>query len=285
MSDAADAATLLELAASRSPTGPTTGTFVIGSGPAATVSKAKRASARKVSRGSLAGQSNGDVHGERRNAGWVANACDGHKMSAVLPPGRQPGELAGWTPLAGEATQRALYEQRQALHLTEATVQKLGSRDAAVRYLSQLQHHENIFAPESQHIVSTVDDSAIDKSSNYKRLATWGGFRRHHTKAQRAAATRDMDLAVSEVSNSSFEAYADISEAKMREQQACDNYARATSSTGPPLLSRADGGATAAVDTAAVHEQLRLNAEETETLLARLHALEMQRNQLEEMLR
>jgi len=281
-----DAATLLELAASRSPTGAPTGTFVVGSGPAVAVAKVKRGAARKVSRGGLASQSNSDAADERRGAGWEANACDGHKLSSVLPPGRQPGELAGWIPLAGEATQRAFCEQRQALHLTEATVQKLGSRDAAVQYLEQLRHNETVFAPQSQHIVSTVDDSAIEMSTHYKRLATWGGFRRHHTKAQRAAATRDSDLAVGELSNSSFESNADISEAKMREQQASDNYARAIGSVGPLLsLSRATGNAPAAVDEAAVREQLQLNAAETESLLARLHALEIQRHQLEEMLR
>jgi len=105
-----------------------------------------------------------------------------------MPPGRQPGELAGWTPLAGEMTQQRIQEQRQALNQKEQLVQGLGSRDDAAAYLQQLQHqpaghpadamHTEGLADEP-HLTSSVDDSAIERHSTFKQLASWGGFRRH----------------------------------------------------------------------------------------------------------
>lgn len=42
---------------------------------------------------------------------------------APIPPGRQPGELAGWTPLAGERAQQLLQEQKMVLSRQEQLVQ------------------------------------------------------------------------------------------------------------------------------------------------------------------
>ena len=39
-----------------------------------------------------------------------------------MPSGRQPGELAGWRPLAGDLTQQRLQEQREALSQKEQLV-------------------------------------------------------------------------------------------------------------------------------------------------------------------
>jgi len=95
-----------------------------------------------------------------------------------LPPGRQPGELAGWTPLAGERTQQQMQQQKEALTMTEKTVQGLESRDQAVAYLASLRK-EGLEAG-AQPINATVDDSVIDRCTPFKDLASWGGFRRHH---------------------------------------------------------------------------------------------------------
>jgi len=113
-----------------------------------------------------------------------------------MPSGRQPGELAGWTPLAGEMTQQRLQEQREALNQKEQLVQGLGSRDDAAAYLQQLQHqpagHQRL-GPQADamhmeghaddgsmpHLTRAVDDSAIERTSTFKQLASWGGFRRH----------------------------------------------------------------------------------------------------------
>lgn len=320
--DVSEAAALLEFA--NGACASLAGAFAIGSGPA-THGKGKRGGGRRVAKfapGPALHGARGAGRGE-----WETNACTGHKLNSVLPPGRQPGELAGWTPLAGEANQRAFCEQRQALNHTEALVQGLESRDAAVQYLSQLRHHETSFAPESQHIVSAVDDSAIEmsgeKSTPFKRLATWGGFRRHHTKAQRALASREAADSGAQTflgTEDSFESTGDISEAKMRERQASETAMRATGApqaataatqamafctaapgacvAAPPAEAKCAKGSAAglsASEVAVVREKLRLNATEAralqaeaqaaaEALAARLRQLEAERLQLEQML-
>ena len=41
----------------------------------------------------------------------------------AMPPGRQPGELAGWTPLAGDVSHQAAQNQKDALDMKEHFVQ------------------------------------------------------------------------------------------------------------------------------------------------------------------
>ena len=51
------------------------------------------------------------------------------------------------------------------------------SRDDAAAYL---QHLGNSPGPSgAEAITSSVDDSVIERSSTFKQLASWGGFRRH----------------------------------------------------------------------------------------------------------
>ena len=113
---------------------------------------------------------------------WLPGGFWWQDDKSTMPPGRQPGELAGWTPLAGEHTQKLLQEQKKALSQKEQLVQGLGSRDDAAAYLQQLNHAP---APSSgadtemRSITRTVDDSVIEHSTAWKQLASWGGFRRH----------------------------------------------------------------------------------------------------------
>ena len=61
-------------------------------------------------------------------------------------------------------------------------MQGLESRDDAAAYLQQLGHaggHGRVEA-----ITSSVDDSSIERSSTFKQLASWGGFRRHFIEGE-----------------------------------------------------------------------------------------------------
>lgn len=114
-----------------------------------------------------------------------------------MPPGRQPGELAGWAPLAGERAQQMRQEQKKTLHQHEQHVQGIESRDDAVAYLQQLKQG-SVDRPRDgrQTITSTVDDSAIERSSAWKQLASWGGFRRHYKAEETHGATVDESMCV-----------------------------------------------------------------------------------------
>jgi len=126
--------------------------------------------------------------GNRRKGGdsaseWLPGGCWWQDSRTPMPPGRQPGELAGWTPLAGEVTQREMQEQKQALNLTEQRVQGLESRDQALAYLEKMQHP----SAQTQVIKSAVDDSVIGvESTPFRNLAKWGGFRRHFKEGEEA---------------------------------------------------------------------------------------------------
>ena len=131
--------------------------------------------------------------------------------AAAIPAGRQPGELQGWDPLGAERTQQNRVEQKQLLLEKEEAVQDLESRDDAVAFCHRLKascsNHEHsatsalatLAAPITETVCSRltltltltltlnpnpnpnpnqVDDSVLDKSSQFKRLAAWGGFRR-----------------------------------------------------------------------------------------------------------
>ena len=123
--------------------------------------------------------------------------------AAAIPAGRQPGELQGWDPLGAERTQQNRVEQKQLLLEKEEAVQDLESRDDAVAFCHRLKascsNHEHAatsaatsaLATLAAPITETVDDSVLDyynqgygatsassQSSQFKRLAAWGGFRR-----------------------------------------------------------------------------------------------------------
>jgi len=100
-----------------------------------------------------------------------------HRMP--MPSGRQPGELAGWAPLAGELTQQRDQEHRQALSHKEHFVQTLGSRDDAAAYLQQLGLPGAERLPRTAEVTRSVDDLDIEHATAFKQLASWGGFRRH----------------------------------------------------------------------------------------------------------
>ena len=128
----------------------------------------------------------GDKGGAGDKDCWLPGGFWWKDGQTAMPPGRQPGELAGWTPLAGERAQQLLQEQKKALSQQEQHVQGIGSRDDAVAYLQQLKT-----LPAEREggvggaITSTVDDSVIAHSTAWKQLASWGGFRRHY-KAEEA---------------------------------------------------------------------------------------------------
>ena len=54
---------------------------------------------------------------------WLPGGFWWEDDQTAMPPGRQPGELAGWTPLAGERAQQLLQEQKQVLSRQEQLVQ------------------------------------------------------------------------------------------------------------------------------------------------------------------
>ena len=122
-------------------------------------------------------QRRGGQRGRAEKDCWLPGGLWWKDSAMPMPSGRQPGELAGWQPLAGEGTQQRLQEQREALSQKEQLVQGLESRDDAAAYL---QHLGNSPGPSgAEAITSSVDDSVIERSSTFKQLASWGGFRRH----------------------------------------------------------------------------------------------------------
>ena len=59
---------------------------------------------------------------ERSDDSWLPGGLWWKDNSTPMPSGRQPGELAGWQPLAGDLTQQRLQEQREALSQKEQLV-------------------------------------------------------------------------------------------------------------------------------------------------------------------
>jgi len=128
---------------------------------------------------------------------WLPGGFWWQDTRMPMPPGRQPGELAGWTPLAGEGHQQRIQEQRDALSAQETFVQGLESRAEAAAYLQALQGSGTAPMPPTEpgehpspSTNVAVDDSVIARQSTFKQLASWGGFRRHF-KAQDAEAAPD----------------------------------------------------------------------------------------------
>mmetsp|Transcript_19613 Transcript_19613/g.66176 ORF Transcript_19613/g.66176 Transcript_19613/m.66176 type:complete len:372 (+) Transcript_19613:217-1332(+) len=191
-------------------------------------------------------------------------------------------------------------------------------------------------SPETQRLVKTVDDSAVDyyntdcgtgslaggegpeRSTQYKRLATWGGFRRHHhtkqarliavhlgqsrhistrlgssrlisarlgssrrdrTKQARARdGTADSPLTSDREDSEGGDGVPAIAQAKAREQ--------AAGSSRSAVIGAA-AAAAAAVTTGsrdALRTALHQNSVEAEALRARLRQLEEERRQLEQLL-
>lgn len=118
---------------------------------------------------------------------WLPGGFWWQDTRTAMPPGRQPGELAGWTPLAGDVSHQAAQKQKDALDMKEHFVQGLESRDDAAAYLQSLrQRHVPDVTSEDRGssksvlpITVSVDDSVTGRVSSYKQLASWGGFRRH----------------------------------------------------------------------------------------------------------
>ena len=54
---------------------------------------------------------------------WLPGGFWWKDSQTPMPPGRQPGELAGWTPLAGERAQQLLQDQKMVLSRQEQLVQ------------------------------------------------------------------------------------------------------------------------------------------------------------------
>lgn len=152
---------------------------------AASTGRARAGSERARQRDAKPYQRRGGARGGRGGGGrggeqecWLPGGLWWEDNSTPMPTGRQPGELAGWQPLAGDLTQQRLQEQKTALSHKEQLVRGLGSRDDAAAYLQQLGHGGGGPSNSAEAITSSVDDSAIERSSTFKQLASWGGFRR-----------------------------------------------------------------------------------------------------------
>ena len=115
---------------------------------------------------------------------WLPGGLWWEEPHSAIPAGRQPGELQGWDPLGAERTQQNRVEQKQLLLEKEEAVQHLESRDDAVAFINSLKAscsndvHSAASTLASAPITETVDDSVLDRQSQWKRLAAWGGFRR-----------------------------------------------------------------------------------------------------------
>mmetsp|Transcript_69771 Transcript_69771/g.191446 ORF Transcript_69771/g.191446 Transcript_69771/m.191446 type:complete len:662 (+) Transcript_69771:80-2065(+) len=201
---AAAAGNLLQLAAAAS--GMSAGTVPAAPQPSAArrggVNAASSARARDVkpyqrpgtgTRGR--GGRGGDAKGGTDKDCWLPGGFWWKDGQTAMPPGRQPGELAGWAPLAGERAQQLMQEQKKALSQQEQHVAGIESRDDAVAYLQQLQRlpseRDGGGAPAGA-ITSTVDDSVIEHSTAWKQLASWGGFRRHYKAEETQPSSGDV---------------------------------------------------------------------------------------------
>lgn len=108
---------------------------------------------------------------------WLPGGFWWQEKNTPMPSGRQPGELAGWTSLVDERTQQLMQEQKDVLNIKGQHVQGLESLDEAVAYLDGLRHAEA--GASARPLNSAVDDSMIGRESQFRQLASWGGFRRY----------------------------------------------------------------------------------------------------------
>lgn len=174
---AAAAGDLLQLAAAASsvPSSATPGRA--RSGQAAARTRDAKPYQRKAGRGGGRGGREEPLEGDC----WLPGGFWWRDNPGAMPSGRQPGELAGWAPLAGELTQQRDQEHKQALSTKEHFIQTLGSRDDAAAYLQQLREVPLTREPSdgAVPITKSVDDLDIRHATAWKQLASWGGFRRH----------------------------------------------------------------------------------------------------------
>jgi hypothetical protein len=229
------------------------------------------------------GRSGGRTGGRSEKDCWLPGGFWWQDDRTPMPPGRQPGELAGWTPLAGTDTQQRLQEQRAVLSATEHFVQGLGSRDDAAAYLQRLEMHPpppvpGISAPEpgspagNPRLRASVDDLAIEGMSKFKKLASWGGFRRHHVASE---VSKEEDAGAAAVLSGQPPPQASQQQQPQQPQQQHHHPAVAAMSGGAPV-DHGDGR---------LREQIqqRLLAKRAEVLAtqARLESLSLEQRELE----
>lgn len=140
-----------------------------------------------------------------RDTSWLPGGLWWQEPNATIPAGRQPGEFAGWQPLADQDRQQQVQQQKQLISEKEMLVKGLESRDDAIDYMYRLKATCNdvelagasaasvaaVASTEAQPIRQSVDDSVITPSNiGWKQLAgqapgghRYGGFRRHFVDA------------------------------------------------------------------------------------------------------
>ena len=140
-----------------------------------------------------------------RDTSWLPGGLWWQEPNATIPAGRQPGEFAGWQPLADQDRQQQVQQQKQLISEKEMLVKGLESRDDAIDYMYRLKATCNdvelagasaasvaaAASTEAQPIRQSVDDSVITPSNiGWKQLAgqapgghRYGGFRRHFVDA------------------------------------------------------------------------------------------------------
>ena len=190
---AAAAGELLQLAAAASAVAP---------GRSRVNQPARLRDAKPYQRRGAKGAGRGGGRDDLQKDCWLPGGFWWQDSRTSLPTGRQPGELAGWAPMAGDLTQQKLQQEQRALSVKEHFIQGLGSRDDAAAYLQQLGHanpadvsaeltqqqHGGV-VPRAQDdvrvpITRSVDDSDVEKTSAFKDLASWGGFRRQFVASE-----------------------------------------------------------------------------------------------------
>lgn len=223
--------------------------------------------ARAGGRGGRAGGGAGDDC-------WLPGGFWWQDSRTPMPSGRQPGELAGWSPLAGELNQQRLQEQRHTLSQKEQIVMGLGSRHDAAAYLQQLGGHASVEhtagtvegSKEVLPITTSVDDSVIDHSSTYKQLASWGGFRRHFK---------------GEVADGRDEEEGDATPASQQGPHAATATPAPTPMSAPPLAASNAAAADAEGWKQRLHEQLVAKRAEIMATQQRLESLSLEQQELE----
>ena len=143
--------------------------------------------------------------GQGRDTSWLPGGLWWQEPNATIPAGRQPGEFAGWQPLADQDRQQQEQQQKQLISEKEMLVKGLESRDDAIDYMYRLKATCNdvelaaasatsvaaAASTEAQPIRQSVDDSVITPSNiGWKQLTgnlpgghRYGGFRRHFVDA------------------------------------------------------------------------------------------------------
>jgi hypothetical protein len=228
---------------------------------------------RRNPRGKMAKPSRAAAEVAEKMSHWAPSASSRlGDLAQSFPPGRQPGEFAGWSPLAGADAQQQMAVQKAVVAEAELRVQELPSRDAAREYILELEQsplqHDTLPGEHHQLITTTVDDSAVLTSSDshaFRDLASWGGFRREY---HREHANGEGDEATDTPS---------IVEARQRELQA-EVSAAALSWRMPKHPTDVDA-------LAAASRKLERNTTEVQLLQSRLRSLLEERRQIEQMIR